>query len=99
MGDTTSIPKKPNTTEGTPARIFINTFIILDKTGWENSDKKTAVKTPIGTPKIRDPNVTTNEHDINGKIPYNPLFGNHSVPNNNFNGPTLIIAGNPDAIK
>ena len=53
----------------------------------------------MGTPRINDPNVTNKEQDINGKIPYNPLFGNHSVPNNKFAGPTSNIAGSPEITK
>ena len=58
-----------------------------------------AVNIPIGTPINNDPNVTTKEHEIKGKIPNKCFAGAHSVPVKNFKKPISDIAGIPDEIR
>src|SRR5699024_11678744 len=56
---------------------------------------KTAVKIPIGTPRIKAPNVTYSEPTIIGKIPNSLLDGRQILPNKNSFRPISLIAGRP----
>ena len=74
-------------------------FITFAKNGCENSDKKIAVRTPIGTPIRNEPKVTTREQHIKGNIPNIPFEGAQFSPKIKLNIPISEMAGIPDATR
>ena len=96
VGTIISIPKKPYTTEGIPARSWTAGLSIFAYLFDAISDKYEAVSKPIGTPIIIDPNVANIDDIIKYKIPYWLLAGSQCVPNKNCSNPISAIAGTPD---
>jgi hypothetical protein len=66
----TARPKSPKTTEGTPASVYIDIITILSNNpGFEYSDRKIAVVTPIGITTIMQSVVSNIVPTITGKMP------------------------------
>ncbi len=68
----TTRPKKPNTTDGTPASAFIEGTSNRRTLGGAISAKKTAHATPKGVPIPMAPKVTISEPTMIGKMPHEP---------------------------
>jgi len=92
---TMTIPNRPYTTEGIPARSSTAGLINLLTLGGANSARKIAVATPRGTPRIRAPKVTAKVPIIIGRIPKTPFVGYHSFPRRKSIKPTFLIMGKP----
>lgn len=69
----TTRPKNPYTTDGTPARAFIEGTSTRRTAGGAISAKNTAHATPRGVPMPIAPNVTISEPTIIGKMPHEPF--------------------------
>src|SRR5512136_1028307 len=69
-GATTTMPKKPRTTEGIPARSSIIDFVMSLIEAGAISEMYTALSTPSGTAIRQENTVTTTEPKIRGHIPY-----------------------------
>jgi len=97
-GDTTSIPRKPRTTLGSPANNSTSGFKIFPAHRGAISAINTAVNTPNGMAIREAPNVTTNDPNNNGRIPKYDSIGYHLWLNRSESG-TVNKAGTPSEIK
>ena len=71
-GASTTMPRKPSTTEGRAASSSTNGLMIRRTPGWAISVRYTAVSTPKGTASREENRVTASEAMSRGKMPNSP---------------------------
>ena len=74
-GPNRTIPRKPTTTEGMPARISTTGLTISRTRQWATSERYAATPMPMGTARRRAPIVTMRVLTIMDRMPYSAFSG------------------------
>jgi len=98
MGRRITSPKKPYTTEGTPASISTAGRTIARILGDAISERKTAVPMASGAPSTSDPMVMASVPTTSGMMPNRPSVADHSLPPRNATRPGSFTTSHPRAM-